>query len=76
MHEVATILMRSSPGWVEYKTSDATFVFQFRDACMTVFPDGSWRCTIPQGLTQAISEGSVSTLEKFLKEFAAANPHF
>jgi hypothetical protein len=74
MHEVATILMRYAPGWLEHQTSDEAFVFQNRDAIMTIFPDGSWRCTIPQGLTQAIRQGSVHTLERFLAEFAVANP--
>jgi hypothetical protein len=74
MHEVATILMRSTPNWTELATSDANFVFQFRDATMTIFPDGSWRCVIPQGLTEAISQGNVNNLEQFLKDFALANP--
>jgi len=73
MHEVATILMRAIPGWIEHKTSDATFMFEFHDALVTVFSDGSWRCTIPQGLTHAVSEGTVQMLEKFLKQFEAAN---
>jgi hypothetical protein len=74
MHEVATILMRSAPGWIEIPTSDATFGFQFADATMTIFPDGSWRCESPQGLTRAVSQGNVNNLEKFLQNFAAANP--
>ncbi len=74
MHEVATILMRATPGWIEHATSDATFVFQYKDAIMTIFPDGSWRCVSPQGLTQAVSKGNVNNLEEFLNEFAAANP--
>ncbi len=41
---------------------------------MTIFPDGSWMCTVPAGLTQAVSQGKVKDLEKFLKDFAAANP--
>jgi hypothetical protein len=74
MHEVATILMRRTPGWFEHETSDANFVFQCKDAIMTIFPDGSWRCVTPQGLSQAASKGNVNGLEKFLNEFAAANP--
>jgi|GEM_PF-5294114 len=73
MHEVATILMRSAPGWIEHQTSDATFLFQFGDAMMTIFPNGNWRCVIPQGLTQAVRRGSANNLEQFLKDFATAN---
>jgi hypothetical protein len=73
MHEVATLLMRSAPGWIEHQTMDATFVFQCRDAILTVFPDGSWKCVIPQGVTQAIRQGTVHNLEQFLNDFAAAN---
>ena len=74
MHEVATTLMRSTPGWVEVPTSDATFVFQFGDAVMTIFPDGSWRCVNTHRLVQRVAEGKLALLEKFLREFAAANP--
>jgi hypothetical protein len=74
MHEAATILMRSAPGWVEHQASDANFLFQYKDAVMTVFPDGSWRCVIPQGYTQAIRSGNLNNLERFLQDFAAANP--
>jgi hypothetical protein len=74
MHEVATILMRSTPGWTEHPTSDANFVFQFKDAVMTIFPDGSWQCVNPHGLTAAMSRGNVNNLEQFLKAFALANP--
>ena len=73
MHEVATILMRSAPGWIEHQTQDATFLFQCGDAMMTIFADGNWRCVVPQGLTQAVRQGSVNNLEQFLKDFAAAN---
>jgi hypothetical protein len=41
MHEVATILMRSTPGWIEVPTSGATSAFQFQDVTMTIFPDGT-----------------------------------
>jgi hypothetical protein len=74
MHEVATSLMRSTPNWTELATSDANFAFQYQDALMTIFPDGSWRCVIPQGLTEAISQGNVNNLDQFLKAFALANP--
>jgi hypothetical protein len=74
LHEVATILMRSEPGWIEHETSDATFVFQYKDAIMTIFPDGSWDCVMPRGLTQMTGRGIVNNLEMFLKEFAALNP--
>jgi hypothetical protein len=74
MHEAATILMRSTPGWIEHTTSDANFAFQYKDAIMTIFPDGSWRCVIPRGLMQTTSEGNVNNLEQFLNEFALANP--
>ncbi len=74
MHEVATILMRSASGWLEHQTLDATFVFQNRDAVMVIYPNGNWRCTIPQGLTTAKGEGSVHNLEQFLKDYEAANP--
>jgi hypothetical protein len=74
MHEVATILMRSTPGWIEIPTSNATFLFQFKDAKMTIFPDGSWRCVAPKRLVKGIAEGKLALLEKFLQDFAAANP--
>ena len=74
MHEVATILMRSTPNWAELATFDANFVFQYKDAVMTIFPDGSWRCVIAQGFVQTVSEGNVNNLEQFLKDFALANP--
>jgi hypothetical protein len=74
MHEVAIILMRATPRWIEHETSDANFIFQYKDAIMTIFPDGSWRCVMPLGLTQATSEGNVNNLEQFLKDFAALNP--
>ena len=74
MHEMATILMRSRPGWIEHPTSDANFVFQFKDTIMTIFPNGNWRCINPQGLTQAIRQGNVNNLQKFLQDFAAVNP--
>jgi hypothetical protein len=73
MHEVATILVRSTPGWIEHATSGANFVFQFKEAFMTIFPDGNWRCVSPQGLTQAVRQGNVNNLEKFLQDFAAVN---
>jgi hypothetical protein len=73
MHEVATILMRSTLGWIEHATSDANFVFQFKDAVMTIFPNGNWRCVSPHGLTQAVHQGNVNNLEKFLQDFAALN---
>ncbi len=73
MHEAATILMRSTPGWIEHQTSDATFLFQFGDAMMTVFPNGNWRCVAPQSMTQAVRQGSMNNLGQFLKDFAAAN---
>lgn len=65
-------LMTSTPGWIEHETSDATLLFQFRDATMTIFPDGSWRCSMSQGLI--LGEGSVNNLEQFLRDFAAADP--
>jgi hypothetical protein len=71
---VALILMRSAQGWIEHPTSDATFVFQYKDAVMTIFPDGSWQCLGPYGLPQAVSRGTVNNLEQFLNEFSAANP--
>ncbi len=75
MHEMATILMRSAPGWIEIPTSDATSVFQFADATMTIFPDGSWRCVAPHThLVQGLATGKVGQLEKFLQDFAAAKP--
>lgn len=74
MHEVATSLMRSIPGWAEVPTSDASLVFQFGDAIMTIFPDGSWRCLNAHRLVQNIRAGKLVELEKFLQDFAAANP--
>jgi len=74
MHEVATILMRSTPGWIEIPTSDATFRFQFKDATMTIFPDGSWHCVAPNRLVHDVAQGKLALLEKFLRDFAAANP--
>jgi hypothetical protein len=73
VHEVATILMRSTPGWFEHETSDANYIFQFKDAVMTIFADGSWECVMPNGLTQTTSRGTVNNLEQFLKDFAVAN---
>jgi hypothetical protein len=73
MHEVATILMKSA-GWIEIPTSNTTSMFQLRDATMTIFPNGNWRCVSPQGLTQAVRNGNVNNLEKFLQDFAAVNP--
>ena len=73
MHEVATILMRSTPGWIEIPTTDANFVFQFKDTVMTIFPNGNWHCATPQGLSDAIGQGNVNNLEKFLQDFAAVN---
>jgi hypothetical protein len=73
MHEVATILMRSTPGWIEHATLDANFAFQFKDAVMTIFPNGSWRCVSPERLTQAVRQGNVNELEEFLRDFAAVN---
>jgi len=74
MHEVATILMRSTPGWTEYQTSDATFLFQFRNATMTIFPNGNWHCEMTKGVTKTFSKGTVNNLDKFLKDFAVINP--
>jgi len=75
MHEMATILMKSAPGWVEISTSDAAFVFQFADASMTIFPDGSWRCIAPRTrLAQGLATGKVGQLEKFLQAWGTANP--
>ena len=75
MHEVATVLIKSAPGWIEIPTSDATFVFQFADATVTIFPDGSWRCIAPQTrLAQGLATGKVGQLEKFLQAWSAANP--
>ena len=74
MHEVANILMRSYPNWIEHPTTDANFVYQCKDSVMTIFSDGSWHCEIPQRLSKAIRKGNVSTLEGFLKDFDAANP--
>jgi hypothetical protein len=74
MHEAATILMRSAPGWFEIPTSDATFVFQFADATMTIFPDGSWRCVAPRTrLVQGVAAGKVSQLDAFLQTWSDAN---
>jgi hypothetical protein len=73
MWEAAVIYMRSA-GWTEIPTTDANHVFQFKDAVMTIFPNGNWRCVNPQGLTQAIRQGNVNNLEKFLQDFAAVNP--
>jgi hypothetical protein len=58
---------------MEHQTSDANSIFQFKDAVMTISPDGKWRCVIPQGITQAIRSGNVENLEQFLTEFAAVN---
>jgi hypothetical protein len=74
MHEVAIILMRSAPGWIELKTSGASSVFEYKDAIMTIFPDGSWMCAVPGGFKENVGHGKVKDLEKFLKDFAAANP--
>ncbi len=74
MHEAATILMRSAPGWIEIPTSNANFLFQFKDATMTVFPDGSWRCFAPRRLVGDVAAGNLALLEKFLQDFSAANP--
>jgi hypothetical protein len=74
MHEVATILMRGTRGWFERETSDGNFVFQYKHAIMTIFPDGSWQCVIPHGLTRTTSRTHVNNLEQFLNDFAALNP--
>jgi hypothetical protein len=75
MHEAATILMRAAPGWSEIPTSDATFVFQFADATMTILSDGSWSCVAPHTrLTRGLATGKVGQLEKFLQDWGAANP--
>jgi hypothetical protein len=74
MHEVATTLMKSAPGWTEIRTSNETFLFQFGDATMTIFPDGSWRCVNAHRRVQNTSSGKVGQLEKFLQDFSAANP--
>ncbi len=75
MHEMSTILMKAAPGWIEHQTSDATFVFQFADATMTIFPDGSWRCVAPQTrLARGVAQGKVGQLEKFLQAWGAVNP--
>jgi hypothetical protein len=66
--------MRSAPGWVEIPTTNANFAFQFQDATMAIFPDGSWRCVAPHRLVESVATGELATLEEFLKEFAAANP--
>lgn len=75
MHEMATILLRSTPGWVEQQTSDAHFVFHFKDAVMTVFPNGNWRCVAPRTrLVKGVAQGKVGQLESFLQTWATANP--
>jgi hypothetical protein len=72
MHEGAVILMRAAPGWFEHQTSNATYLFQNRDAMVTIFPNGSWRCT-RQGSALVVRKGSVNNLEQFLNEFAVCN---
>lgn len=75
MHEMATNLLRSTPGWVEQQTSDANFVFQFKDAAITVFPNGNWRCVAPETrLVKGVAQGKVGQLDKFLQTWATANP--
>ena len=75
MHEVAALLLRSAAGWVEHhQTTDATSVFQNRDAILTVLPNGSWECISSQGFTQRIRRGTVLNLKRFLNDFAAPNP--
>jgi hypothetical protein len=74
MHEVAVVLLRSAPGWIEIPTSDATSLFQFQDATMTIFPDGSWRCVAPNRFGGIVAEGKLALLEKFIHAFATANP--
>jgi hypothetical protein len=73
MHESAVILMRSHPEWLELPTSDANHVFQCKDAVMTIFPDGSWQCEIPQRLSKSISTGKVHHLDEFLNQFVTDN---
>jgi hypothetical protein len=75
MWEMAAILMRAAPGWMERQASGSNLVFQFKDAIMTIFPNGNWRCVAPQTrLVQGVAQGKVSQLEKFLQGWAAANP--
>jgi hypothetical protein len=76
MHEAANVLIRSYPNWVEEQTTDATFVYRDKDSVMTVFPDGSWSCVIPQKgrPTPQIRKGKLKDLDAFLAQFAADNP--
>jgi hypothetical protein len=73
MQEAANIRMRSEPHWNEVRTSDATFAYRCQDAVMTIFPDGSWRCEIPQGFSMSISTGKFGQLDAFLKQLVADN---
>jgi hypothetical protein len=73
MWEVAVVYMESSPGWIQIPTSDANHVFQFRNATMTIFPNGNWECVTPVRGRQQVSRGSLNGLEKFLQDFAAVN---
>jgi hypothetical protein len=41
---------------------------------MTIFPDGSWHCVAPNRLVHDVAQGKLALLEKFLRDFAAANP--
>lgn len=67
--------MRAQPGWVEVSPSGANTVYQFQDAIMTIFPNGNWRCIGPESrLTTGAASGNVNNLEKFLQDWANANP--
>ena len=75
MHEVAALLLRSAPDWIEHhQTTGGTLVFYNRDAILRMFPNGFWECISGQGFTQRIRRGTVHELERFLNDFAAANP--
>jgi hypothetical protein len=75
MHEVANTYMRAQTGWVEVSSPNANTVYQFKDAVMTIFPNGSWRCVGPKSrLTTGVAVGNVNNLELFLQAWANANP--
>ena len=68
MQEVAVKLMRAAPGWVEYPTEDATYLFQYADTVMKIFPGGDWECTSRKRSTHKTQKGSAAELEQFLRE--------
>lgn len=75
-------MLRAAPGWIEIPSGNATSVFKYKDATITVFPDGSWCCVCePNGSGRClcspngIQNGKLLTpLHDILKELSAVSP--